>query len=293
MAHFVLCVLLLAAGCFVNYAAHAQEWSRQVPPVSTPGNGGFGFGAAVCPLDADRQSSRQRLQSTVKNTVQDYIRDLAVSQICGPGLWRNVFLFNSSETDQLVCPGNWTSATTSSVEGCTGASSECRSAFSMGISPAYNKVCGRIIGKGASTPDGFIRFLGHDVTIEDNYLDGVSVTYGAAGSRMHIWTFGAGHSASIGGIARCPCDNPDRNNAPLPPPEVGENYFCDRASEVDDIWTGRDCTADDPCCSFHNPPYFSVQLPSPTTDRIELRICSDQHAGDELLLVLFAEIYVQ
>ena len=47
---------------------------------------------------------------------------------------------------------------------------------------------------------------------------------------------------------------------------------------------------DDPCCSFHNPPYFSVQLPTATTDGIELRIC-DQ--SDDTVLVLFAEIYMQ
>ena len=50
---------------------------------------------------------------------------------------------------------------------------------------------------------------------------------------------------------------------------------------------------DNPCCSFHNPPYFSVQLPAATTDSIELRICNDQIVGDETILVLFADIYVQ
>jgi hypothetical protein len=38
--------------------------------------------------------------------------------------------------------------------------------------------------------------------------------------------------------------------------------------------------------------YFSVQLPAATTDRIELRICTDQGQADEIVLVLFAEIYV-
>ena len=277
-------VVLLASVCVAN-AQLLQGWSRQVPPAAVDGNG-----VAECPTDAARQSARQQLQSTVRDSIQDYISDLALAEICGPGLWRNVFYFNGSNTNQL-CPGDWT--TQSADTGCSGASSSCQSAFSGDISPAYNKVCGRVIGRGTNTPDGFIRFGGGQTTIEDNYVDGVSVTHGASGSRMHIWTFGAGHSASIGGIARCPCDNPNRNDAPLPPPAVGDNYFCNRAHNFDEIWTGTDCSLDDPCCSFHNPPYFSVDLSSPTTDRVELRICSDQHADDELLVVLFAEIYVQ
>ena len=112
----------------------------------------------------------------------------------------------------------------------------------------------------------------------------------ASGSRTHIWSLGAGHPAAGNLVARCPCDNSNRGEAPFPPAEVGENYFCDRA---DELWTGENCMNDDPCCSFHNPPYFSTQHPSATTDRIELRICTDQDQGDETVLVLFAEVYVQ
>ena len=148
-------------------------------------------------------------------------------------------------------------------------------------------MCGRIIGEGITSPDAFIRFLSGQNTIEGNYLDGVSVTHGASGSRTHIWSFGAGH------VARCPCDSSNRNQAPLPPAEVGDNYFCDRADELGRLWTGESCTTTNPCCSFHNPPYFSVQLSSTTADRIELRICIDQEQSDETVLVLFAEIYVQ
>ena len=36
-----------------------------------------------------------------------------------------------------------------------------------------------------------------------------------------------------------------------------------------------------------------IQLPSATTDRIELRICTDQPDELETVLVLFAELYVQ
>ena len=40
--------------------------------------------------------------------------------------------------------------------------------------------------------------------------------------------------------------------------------------------------------SFNNPPYFTKQLPCPTTDDIEARICHYEDASIELI-----ELYVQ
>ena len=181
-----------------------------------------------------------------------------------------MFYLNASATDQSY-PGQW-NLYSSAARGCAGAGYSCRSAFSDHINSAYSKVCGRIIGEGITSPDGFYRFIANQTTIEGNYLDGVSVTHGAPGSRTHIWTFGAGFL----GDRRCPCDHSNRVHAPLPPAEIGDNYFCDRADEVQlkYLWSGENCTNDNPCCSFRNPPYFSVQLPAATTDRIELRICT-------------------
>ena len=243
-----------------------------------------------CPSDDDRQS--------VFKIYQDVINQISfgesISTNCGPGYWRRVLYLNAGRQDQS-CLGDW-NLVTSPVRACTGIENTCRSAFSDDInSVAYSKVCGRIIGEGRTSPDAFFRHILGQTTIEDNYLDGVSITHGASGSRTHIWSLGAGHSAALSyrNISRCPCDNSDRYHAPLPPAEVGDDYFCDRADGFDPLWTGESCMNDNPCCSFHNPPYFSVQLPAVTTDSIELRICNDQNVGDETILVLFAEIYVQ
>ena len=250
--------------------------SIRLAPMVTNGTGN----ESVCPSFHVRQAVHQLLQGSIHN----YIYGSPVPE-CGPGNWRKVFYFNASEPDQL-CPGDWTTVT-SPVRACTGADSTCRSAFSDDIRAVYSKACGRVIGEGRNSPDAFFRHLLGQTTIEDNYLDGVSITSGASGSRTHIWTFGAGHTN------RCPCDSDDRNFAPLPPAEVGENYFCDRSDGLDHLWTGKNCSVNNPCCSFHSPPYFSVQVTPVTADRIELRICSDQHRGNEAILVLFAEIYVQ
>ncbi len=35
------------------------------------------------------------------------------------------------------------------------------------------------------------------------------------------------------------------------------------------------------CCEFNNPPWFCKQLPQPTTDDIELRLCGNEDTNDE------------
>jgi hypothetical protein len=161
--------------------------------VKIPGTSG------ECPSDDNRQESR----SFLGNATREIIRNLntptnPISQICGPGEWRRVFYLNTSRSDQ-ICPDQW-SLVTSPVRGCTGANSLRRTAFSDdNIIRAYSKVCGRIIGEGTRTPDAFHR--SPTLTIEENYLDGVSVTHGSSGSRTHIWSFAAEHNL----VVRCPC----------------------------------------------------------------------------------------
>jgi hypothetical protein len=142
----------------------------------------------------------------------------------------------------------------------------------------YSHVCGRIRGHLIGRPDAFLS------TNFSNpyYVDGISLTHGDP--REHIWTFAAADR-----VMKCPCGggNP-------PPPEVGNDYFCDTAEHRDAVdrrlWLG-DCQTPNECCSFNNPPWFYRQLSQPTTDDIEMRVCRDGRYGE----VVFKEqdIYVQ
>ena len=283
----ILYLLMLALGTTVS--TNEQE-SARTDLVIIPSAGVNG-----CPVDEERQAARQLLHS-VSN---QFLQNISINPNCGPGLWRQVFYLNVSNEDQS-CPGDWNARPNNmSISGCAGTPESCQSAFSGDINTEYNKVCGRLLGIGGGAPDAF--FI-HDVTnttIEDNYLDGVSVTHGANGSRTHIWSFSTGHPLGVFALprppaefARCPCDNSNLTIAPLPPSEVGENYFCSRSTSQH-LWTGDSCTSNNPCCSYHDPPYFSVQFPTPITDQIELRICTDERSVDEMVFVQFAEIYVQ
>ena len=163
---------------------------------------------------------------------------------------------------------------------------------------AYSQVCGKIIGYQDRTPDGFGN--GWSNSIDGAYVDGISLTHGS-NPRQHIWTFAAAldEVGTYRGLI-CPCI--DRNIATTPSPTfVGNDYFCDTGSADhfqvifygdDPLWDGAGCGPNNDCCDFNNPPWFRKQLPSTTTDNIQMRLCREGFP-DEDTPVEIIEIYVQ
>ena len=111
---------------------------------------------------------------------------------------------------------------------------------------------------------------------------------------MHTWTFAAelSHRTPAFTQANCPCSG--FYNAGVTgqsaPDFIGNNYYCESGnpSEVwrnqlysnDPLWDGQQCEGQ--CCSNgKSPPWFSVELPNPTTDGIEVLICDDQGVSNE------------
>ena len=170
----------------------------------------------------------------------------------------------------------------------------------------YSRVCGKIIGYQQKTPDAFVPYnLNRSLTIDDGYVDGISLTHGR-NPRKHIWTFAAAlhEVVTIYPGALCPCTSNSTNNpVSIPiPPYVGSDYFCDTASvnhyefkfyPNDPLWDGQGCGRLNTCCSFNNPPWFMKELPSPTRDGIEMRLCADQARTDEDITFEITELYVQ
>ena len=202
---------------------------------------------------------------------------------CGGAGWRRVADLDMADPSQ-DCPSPWAvsdnparSCTLSSfLGGCSGVS------FTVS-GGTYSRVCGRTVGYGRHNPDAFAGSGNDD--IDGSYLDGVSVTCGSP--RQHVWSFAVGRFSNF---YRCPCDNTNRGQAPLPPSFVGDNYFCD-GEYNNALWDGEDCTT--ACCTFNSPPYFTTTLPAPTSDDIEVRICRDQPRTTEEVLVAQLQIYVQ
>ena len=95
-------------------------------------------------------------------------------------------------------------------------------------------MCGRAIGYQYGSPDAFGNVVSY-YSLNSYYVYGVSITHGTP--RNHIWTYAAG--VSEGGYYvkqdNCPCSDPSNGKSP---------------------------------------PWFSVELPNPTIDDIEVRICN-------------------
>ena len=159
----------------------------------------------------------------------------------------------------------------------------------------YSNICGRIIGYQIGTSDAFYSTRNN---INSVYVDGVSLTRTRGNLRHHIWTFASGASHGASGPPSCPCNGSD---ATPPPAFVGEDYFCDTGNpgpytphllfDDDPLWDGAGCRAGNTCCSFNNPPWFYKQLPQPTTDDIEMRVCTS--GGDENIGIEIVEIFIQ
>ena len=59
------------------------------------------------------------------------------------------------------------------------------------------------------------------------------------------------------------------------------------------LWDGQVCEGGGTCCQFNNPPWFTKNLTTPTTDSIELRLClyESNYWCDVALELL--ELYIQ
>jgi hypothetical protein len=211
----------------------------------------------------------------------------------GTGGWRLVVNISA---DANGCPTGWKLVQNPS-RACGRVSSgrpTCDSVIFRVKGAPYAKVCGRINAYQVGPTDAFEAYdEGRVSSIEKPYVSGISITHG--NPREHIWTFAAGiretyHDRNDA----CPCD------ATIPisiPPFVGNDYFCESGlntnsnDERDILWDGEDCSATSTCCSFNSPPHFCKQLPYPTCDDIEVRICH-RDADDDTPIVLI-ELYVK
>ena len=224
----------------------------------------------------------------------------------GDGNWMRIAYLDMSDPCQQ-CPHGWREID-SPIR-------TCRRQFDTSINSVkysshgipYSRVCGRIIAYQYGTTEAFNGFNNQGrLTLDDAYVDGISVTYGQ-NPRHHIWTFAAPRSTNAPFI--CPCTSP--GTAVTVPTFIEEDYFCERGIldavpdppfvEGNPLWDGHDCTGSSTCCEFNNPPWFCKQLPEPTTEDIEIRLIGFINIGDDTAVHLetedapteLIEIYVQ
>ena len=276
----VVSFVLLAQGANTNF------------PVTYIGQVSQGDGNQTCPSEEQRGMLRNEVDNATLKLLRESVVPILKGYIfsCGGSTgWRRVAYLNMSDPSQQ-CPSVWREITTPhrvcrrrSISTSRGSTGGCDGVTYSTGSEQYNQVCGRIIGYQYGIPYAFNLYAGSS-SIDGVYVVGVSVTHGSP--RQHIWTFAGGFDEQDRSRS-CPCVTGSTNGNRIPS-FVGQNYFCEAGitrwnsnhgvlhPNGDPLWDGQGCGPTSSCCTFNSPPWFNVQLPSPTTDGIEVRLCGEQ-----------------
>ena len=237
--------------------------------------------------------------------------DMEGSNCDGKGGWMRVGYLNMSEPG-ATCPHGLTLHQYNNIDHglCSrpvSSSGSSASVFFSTYGVIYNKVCGRVIGYQYGSPDAFPPNLGGPVlvnnpNIDNNYVDGVSITYGN-NPRKNVWTLGVGFHADNVNNYRfcCPCNT--GNTKTTIPSFVGNDYYCESRiasgwwSSVlyanDPLWDGQQCGGlEGPCCTNPKMPWFIKTLNETITEDIELRVMVNEGTSNEDIPLDVIELYI-
>ena len=221
-------------------------------------------------------------------------------QLCGvTGEWIRVAHINMSETDaacppqlqEISGPGQKAACGRRIDNQCSSVTFTTKNSYSY----SYTQVCGIVQGYQYGATNAFGPSYSHNFTIDDSYLDGVSITAGQP--RQHLWSYAAKHSETGGGV-ECPCSNrPDLITHV--PDFVREHHYCESGFSVnpwgqtawdDPLWDGAGCTAaGNQCCKRYG---WFHRVIAPTTDDIEVRWCCNLKRSIEDIYTDLVEIWV-
>eukprot|EP00731_Ephydatia_muelleri_P013180 Em0007g490a len=177
----------------------------------------------------------------------------------------------------------------------------CDSAVIRASNYNYKTVCGRFRGYQVSSTDAFCFRPGRVTHINGPYVDGLSITYGSANNRKHLFTYASGVTEKqVGQECNCPC-----SGGTSPPAFIGSDYYCESGNPTanvifnkffydDPLWDGRQCSVNEAgCCNKPNMPWFCKTLPTAISENIEVRICTDQSLLDEDFALEYFELFVK
>ncbi len=290
------CVILLLS-TYICSLSSAQNQSSSSPVLLPPIQQTSGDGN-ICTIDS---TVNIQMRESIARGIEIFERPCS----CGSSRWTRVAYLNMSEAS-TTCPSSLSLHSTP-IRGCGRRSGPgvCDSVL-YPVQHAYSRVCGRIIAYQKGTPDAFAEYFNTfgANTIDQVYVDGISLTHGPAGSRSHLWTFAAAlnqHSTIT--VAICSCTRDSENWPHQLPSFVGNNYFCDTGnlgSELshatyyinNPLWDGIGCASGSSCCQFNTPPWFCKSLPEATTESLEMRLCHGQFPNDEDVIISLVEIFV-
>ena len=226
--------------------------------------------------------------------------DMEGTNCGGEGGWTRVAFVNMSLSG-ATCPQGLTQRLFTGKNYCGRNIIGCQSTVFPTRGLSYSRVCGRLRGYQFGGTDAFSANIIHQYTsVDSNYVDGVSITYGS-NPHTHVWTYAVGTVSYKVRKCDCPCNNGSSHQAPS---FVGSDYYCESGIATtwngtvfnnDLLWDGLLCTSlEGPCCTHSNMPWFNKTLSETTTENIELRLCGDDSpTDDEDVLIELIELYVQ
>ena len=193
--------------------------------------------------------------------------------------------------------------------GCT--EDACISSFSLAPGVSYSKVRGYALARQYYSADAFGRHLERVFNIDQTYVDGISLTTNAGGSRTHLWTWAVGISVA-GDYPQydCPCNGGDPA-----PAFIGDSWFCasglygstGEGAGSTDQWhedelfntnredsTGIGIPSGNTCRDGFGASrtWFEADLGAATTDDLEVRVMSDQPPDNEDAGITEMEVWV-
>ena len=133
---------------------------------------------------------------------------------CGghKGGWMRIADLDTSRGDD--CPTGWTKITTNdagqpSIDVCRTPSDNggCYPTIFTVNGTSYHKICGKARGYQRHTTDAFGGVgttPGNTKSINEAYVDGLSVTLGSP--RKHVWTYAVGYGDGFSSLGNCPCE---------------------------------------------------------------------------------------
>ena len=257
------------------------------------------------------------VQSSDGGSVQVYCS--VVRDVCGEavGGWARIGTLNMADSRERCPPALLEIAV--SARSCQ-RTNHSRQRGGAGCSSVYfptrglnlTRVCGRITGFQYGPTSAFKSYLdstnsSEPVSIDDAYVDGVSVTFGT--NCDHIWTLASARGIQYSDDSACPCTNVIASSQTASvPPWVGGDYFCDTASNItwegirgsphllfsaNKLWDGEACWGNNStCCAFNDPPWFHRQFGGVgIVEYVEVRLCGSDYVTDTP--VQQVEIYVK
>ena len=199
------------------------------------------------------------------------------------------------------CPDALQLHTSNSLRLCgkkTGAS--CNSIMIPTYGKSYQEVRGIVRAYQFGSPDAFQ--TNKRGNIDSNYVDGVSITHGKS-PRKHVWTYAIGYRQyKSSSVFTCPSTGGGQPQ----PKFVGADYFCSSANPGNSgqargewgpvlyptpLWSNirgdcSDCGDDDM--------FFCKKLPRPTTDNLEVRVCTDENPiNNEDIRIEYMDFYIR